>query len=173
MVCIIYCLVLREVLYPFLQDGSAISCISSSKEDYSPLLLFFKSRLVQTFFHCNEPCKDQAHCIDFQDKIMWSVKRPSKQFHRPSLPQETHSPRNHPLAKQNAVVNHKSQNVILRSCVTLLSIKYTWVTTHTKTGNRTEDAHQGAFQSKPENDGMQCGFIFHMIAAITAREVTS
>lgn len=82
-------------------------------------------------------------------------------------------PQNHPLAKQNAVVNHKSQNVILRSCVTLLSIKYRWVTTHTKTGNRTEDAHQGAFQSKPENVGMQCVFIFHMIAAIMAREVTS
>lgn len=93
-----------------------------------------------------------------------------------SVPGDT-QPQNHPLApakaNQNAVVNYKSQNMILRSCVTLLSIKYRWVTTHTKTDNRTEDAHRGAIQSKPENYRMQCVFIFRMMVAIMAREVTS
>lgn len=77
---------------------------------------------------------------------MQSVKRPSKQFAR------THSAPESPISpskgKKIAVVNHKSQNVILGSCVTLLSIKLRWVTTHTETDNRTEDARQSPIQSQ-------------------------
>jgi len=91
----------------------------------------------------------------------------------PSRPTAPESPISSSKGKKIAVVNHKSQNVILRSCVTLLSIKSRRVTTHTETDNRTEDAHGSAVQSKSENDRTRCGFIYYLTSATTAREPTS
>ena len=86
----------------------------------------FKSRLGQTFSHCNEPSKDQAHCLDFLDKTVQPTTRPSTFTDplcpsRPTAPESLISPSK---GKKPAAVNHKSPNGILRSWVTLLSIQF-------------------------------------------------
>lgn len=90
----------------------------------------------------------------------------------PSRPTARESPISPSKGKKIAGVNHKSQKVILRSCVTFLSIKFKWVTTHAETDNRTEGAHRNPIQSKSGNDRTRCVFIYYTIPAIMAQEVT-